>query len=103
MKKEHFLYAVSLLIGIVFTIGFIIGQQMLKRAVWTGFYYPDVARIDDQRTWILSPPLYSLEECRHWVNAVRREGDNYDYSCGQGCRFTTKYIGETMICKADAR
>lgn len=94
-NKQHFF------IGLALIVGFIAGILWLKRSIWTGFYYSDVNRIDDQRTWIISPPLYSLEECREWVNAVHREGDDYDYSCGQGCRFTTKYIGETMICRTD--
>lgn len=84
-------------------IGFFIGQKLLKRNIWTGFYYPDLDRIDDQRTWIISPPLYSLEECREWVNAVHKPEDNYDYSCGQGCRFTTELYGETVICRTDTQ
>ena len=78
------------------------GQYLLKRNIWTGIYYPDKERIEDQRTWIISPPLYSLEECRDWVNSLHREGDNYDYQCGQGCRFTTDY-GETTTCRTDSR
>lgn len=98
MKENKFLWV---LVAISFLVGLFIGQAMLKRNVWTGFYYSDIDRIDDQRTWIISPPLYSLGECRDWVDAVHKDGDNYDYSCGQGCRFTTKYIGETLICRTD--
>lgn len=83
-------------------VGYTIGQQLLKRNIWTGFYYPDKERIEDRRTWVISPPLYSLDECRKWVNAEHKVGDNYDYQCGQGCRFTTDY-GETMICRTDTR
>jgi len=91
-----------LIIGFVFAFGFMSGQYLLKRNIWTGIYYPDKERIEDQRTWIISPPLYSLEECRDWVNSLHREGDNYDYQCGQGCRFTTDY-GETTTCRTDSR
>lgn len=101
MKKEHYPYLFGFLIGIVFALGFVLGQQIVKRDVWTGFYYPDLDRIDDQRTWIISPPLYSLSECRDWVNVIHKEGDNYDYSCGQGCRFTKKIKGETILCHTD--
>lgn len=100
MKENKFLWV---LVAIAFLVGLFVGQGMLKRNVWTGIYYPDLDRIDDQRTWIVSPPLYSLDECRRWVNAVHKPGNNYDYSCGQGCRFTTDYIGETMICRTDTK
>lgn len=95
--KHHFF------IGTALVMGFILGMIWIKREVWTGFYYSNIDKIDDQRTWIVSPPLYSLNECRKWVNAIRRPEDNYDYSCGQGCRFTTDHIGETMICRTDTR
>lgn len=85
---------------IAFIAGIFLGQYFLKRNIWTGFYYPDLEKIDDERTWIISPPLYSLKECREWVNKVRKDGDNFDYSCGQGCRFTTRY-GGTHICRTD--
>lgn len=101
MKQEYYPYIVAFLIGVAFTLGFILGENLLKRNVWTGFYYTDIDRIDDQRTWIISPPLYSLNECRNWVKAIHKEGDNYDYSCGQGCKFTTKIEGETIICHTD--
>lgn len=97
-NKSHFF------IGFALILGFTLGVIWIKREVWTGFYYPNIDKIDDQRTWIISPPLYSLDECRKWANAVHKSGeDNYDYSCGQGCRFTTDYIGETMICRTDTR
>lgn len=102
MRKEYFPYLGGFLIGVVFTIGFVIGQQMLKRDIWTGIYYSDKEKIEDQRTWVISPPLYSLEECRKWINVVRKSGENYDYQCGQGCRFTTDY-GDKTICRTDAR
>ena len=78
---------VWLVIVVSLLAGFFIGQELFKRNVWTGIYYPDLDVIDDQRTWVVSPPLYSIEECREWVDVVHRSGDNYDYSCGQGCRF----------------
>lgn len=96
-KKLYFL------IGLALVVGFVLGVLWIKRSIWTGFYYSDIDRIDDQRTWIVSPPVYSVDECRNWVEAVHKEGDNYDYSCGQGCRFTTRLIGETMICRTDSR
>ena len=96
-NKYHFF------IGLALVAGFILGIIWIKREVWTGFYYSSIDKIDDQRTWIISPPLYSLDECKKWVNAIRKPGDNYDYSCGQGCRFTTDYIGETMICRTDTK
>lgn len=102
MNKEHIPYIAGFLIGAAFILGLVLGQQWLKRDIWTGFYYPDKEKIEDQRTWIVSPPLYSLEECRKWVNVVHKSGENYDYQCGQGCRFTTDY-GETMICRTDSR
>ena len=100
MKENKLLWV---LVAIAFLVGLFIGQGMLKRNVWTGTYYPDLDRIDDQRTWIVSPPLYSLNECQEWVKAVHKEGDNYDYTCGQGCRFTTELYGETMICRTDTK
>lgn len=95
----------KLIWGIVISsiLGFLLGKVFFKRNVWTGFYYSDIDRIDDQRTWAISPPLYSLNECQEWVKAVHKSGDNYDYSCGQGCRFTTELYGETMICRTDTR
>jgi hypothetical protein len=102
VKKEYYLYIFIFLITFLFTFGLIFGQYILKRDVWTGFYYPDKKTIKDYRTWIVSPPLYSLEECRRWVNVVRKTEENYDYQCGQGCRFTTKY-GETTTCRTDTR
>lgn len=92
-----------IVILIALLAGFFLGRYFFKKNIWTGFYYPDLDRIDDQRTWILSPPLYSLEECREWVKTIYKPGDNYDYSCGKGCRFTTEYIGETVICRTDVR
>ena len=83
-------------------LGFFFGQYYIKKNIWTGFYYPDKDKIEDQRTRVVSPPLYSLEECQKWVNTVRRSEDNYDYQCGKGCRFTTDY-GDTVICSTDAR
>lgn len=72
-----------------------------KRTQWTGFYYPNVDELDvgDRKTWSVSPPLKSLDECQRWVSAVSKPGDNSDYICSQGCHFTTEYIGETVICK----
>lgn len=90
-------------IGIFIIIGFGIGQFYFKNEVWTGFYYPDVSTIEDQRTWIISPPIYSLNECREWVNAVHKSGDDYDYNCSQGCRFVKDYGEETVICKNKIR
>ncbi len=87
---------------IALAVGFIAGQYWTKRHIWTGFYYPDKEKIGDQRTWIISPPLYSLDECRRWVNTIHKPEDDYDFQCGQGCRFSTDY-GETTICKTDAR
>lgn len=84
-------------------LGGLVTGLSFKSSVWTGFYYSDVDRIGDQATWVVSPPLYSLEECRRWVSAVLKQGDNYDYSCVKGCRFTTEYPGETIICKVDAK
>lgn len=92
-----------LIISISLLSGFFFGQYYVKRNIWTGFYYADKDKVEDQTTWIVNPPLYSLEECQRWVNAVRKPEDNYDYSCGQGCRFTTDYIGETIICRTDTR
>ncbi len=83
-------------------LGFFVGQYYFKRNVWTGFYYPDKDKVEDQRTWIVSPPLYSLGECQRWVKTVHKNGDNYDYQCGVGCRFTTEF-GDTVICRTDAR
>lgn len=94
--------ASPVLIVISLLLGFFFGRYYSKRNVWTGFYYPDKDKIEDKRTWVVSPPLYSLEECQRWMDAVRRSGDNYDYQCGKGCRFTTDY-GDTVICKTDAR
>lgn len=99
MKQNH----LWLIILVSLLLGFFIGQKLLKRNIRTGFYYSDLDKIDGQRTWIVSPPLYSLEEYREWVNAVRKSEDNYDYSCGQGCRFTTELYGETVICRTDTR
>ena len=73
------------------------------RDTWTGFYYPDLDKIDDQSTWRLSPPLKSLDECRAWVNSVKHGFGDDDYSCGRNCRFTTEYIGETVICETDSK
>lgn len=89
--------------SIAVVIGVFLGIYFSRNNVWTGFYYSDLDRIDDQRTWIISPPLYSLDECRDWVNTVRKDGDNYDYSCGQGCRFTKKIEGETILCNTDTK
>jgi len=91
----------ALLLGGV--IGLLVGFYLFKRNIWTGIYYPDLDKIVDQRTWIVSPPLYSLNECQKWVNAVHKTEDNYDYTCGQGCRFTNEMYGETMICRTDTR
>jgi hypothetical protein len=99
MQKTH----LTLIILTALVFGFFAGQFLLKREIWTGFYYPDLEKIDDQRTWIVSPPLYSLKECHGWVKAVYVKGDNYDYSCGQGCRFTKQYSGETVICKTNTK
>ena len=83
-------------------LGFFVGQYYFKKNVWTGFYYPDKDKIEDQRTWIVSTPMYSLNECQRRVNTVHKNGDNYDYQCGIGCRFTTEF-GDTVICKTDTR
>lgn len=100
MRKSTLLL---LIIIVAFCIGFLVGQYKTKRDIWTGFYYPDIENIDDQKTWIVSPPLYSLEECRNWVNSVRRSSDNSDYSCGKGCYFTQEYVGENVICRTDSK
>jgi hypothetical protein len=83
-------------------IGFFFGITYLKDNIWTGIYYPDIENMDDSKKWVLSPPLYSLDECRRWVDVIHESTDNSDYSCGRGCRFTTKY-GDTMICKEDSQ
>ncbi|MFH1766889.1 MAG: hypothetical protein ABH826_02230 [Patescibacteria group bacterium] len=85
---------------IIVGVSFYLGIYWRGRNQWTGFFYPDADQIEDQRTWILSPPLKSLEECRKWVKSIRTSDDiDSDYNCSQGCRFTTEYIGETVICK----
>src|SRR3989344_1016483 len=97
-------FLLFLLLIICSLISFWLGQYETRQDIWTGFYYPDIERIEDQRTWILSPPLYSLNECREWVSAIHRQNDrNYDYSCGRGCYFIKKYESETIICKADSK
>lgn len=90
------------LIVISLLLGFFFGQYFFRRNIWTGFYYSDKDKIEDQRTWIVSPPLYSLGECQRWVREVRKVGDNYDYQCGTGCRFISDF-GDTVICRTDAR
>jgi len=76
---------------------------MLKRNLWTGIYYPDLSKIEDQRTWVVSPPLYSLSECQEWVKTKHKQGENYDYSCSQGCKFVIKFSEESMICRSSAK
>jgi len=83
---------------VVIVLGMLSGLWWAKRIVWTGFYYSDIDRMEDQQTWTISPPLWSLKQCRDWVNAVHKEGDNYDYECGQGCRFTVE-LGGITICR----
>lgn len=99
MRKNFFWIGIF----VVFLVGLLTGIYLIKRNIWTGIYYPNLDKIEDQRTWVLSPPLYSLDKCREWVNIVHKAEDNYDYSCGQGCRFTTELYGETMICRIDTR
>ena len=72
---------------------------------WTGFYYPNLDKIQDQATWRLSPPLNSVDECRQWVNAVRHKRGNDDFSCGRNCRFTPEWVsvGETVICETKTK
>lgn len=76
-------------------IGILFGLWWAKRIVWTGFYYPNIDKMEE---WIVSPPLWSLEQCRNWVNVVHKDGDNYDYECGQGCRLTME-LGGITICR----
>jgi hypothetical protein len=102
MKKAIGLGASLFIIS--FVTGYFFGASKTKSDVWTGFYYPDVEKIEDRRTWVLSPPLHSLDECREWVSVIQRKADsNYDYSCGKGCYFTQQYEGETVICQSDSK
>lgn len=55
---------------------------------WTGFYYPDITKMNDESTWRIQPSLKSLEACRNWADDMA--GDNnkvWDYECGTGCRY----------------
>ncbi len=46
-----------ILVVISMLLGFFFGQYYIKRNIWTGFYYPDKDKIEDKRTWIVSPPV----------------------------------------------
>jgi len=83
---------ILLIFGIVFILsGCNVGNK------WTGFYYSDINKMDNENTWKVQPGLKSLEACREWVNSVRKQGDNYDYECGYDCKYN-KNVGLT-ICK----
>jgi len=96
MKWDKNIWTVVL---IALIIGYFIGQYKLKKDIWTGIYYSDLDTIEDQTTWRVSPPLYSLDECQKWINWIAKKNSNWDYSCSQGCKFTRDYLGETMICR----
>lgn len=84
---------------ILLVVGFYAGKYWQSNHIWTGIFYPDKEKIDDQTAWRISPPLRSLEECRQWVNSTYQLSDNYDYECGIGCRYDIKYKNETIICR----
>ncbi len=94
MKFENLYW----LIPLAFLIGLSLGEKNFKKNVWTGFYYPDMENISDRRTWYLSPPLYSLKECQDWVNSMYKAGDNFTYSCSQGCRVSDEFGPEMVRC-----
>lgn len=97
--KNKYLYW---LIPLTFLIGLSIGEKRrgenFKSDVWTGFYYPDKDNIVDRRTWYLSPPLYSFKECLDWVNSMYKDGDNFTYTCSQGCRASDEFGPEMVRC-----
>ncbi|HLL61243.1 MAG TPA: hypothetical protein VK338_05980 [Candidatus Nitrosocosmicus sp.] len=93
------LYTVVIFYICFLIIGFYLGQLNLKRNIWTGIYYPDINQIDNQYTWVVSPPLYSLEECRNWVKIVSK-GTQGDYNCSQKCRVIPDAIEKWwIVCK----
>lgn len=64
---------------------------------WTGFYYPDKDNIGDESTWVIQPGLSSLEACRNWIDGKAGSNSNFDYECGNKCRFDDSY--KMTICK----
>ena len=66
--------------------------------IWTGFYYPDINKLNDESTWKIQPGFESLEDCRAWVMDMAKDNKKqYDYECGYGCRYE-KGIGMN-VCK----
>ena len=65
---------------------------------WTGFYYPDINTMADEKTWVIQPGLESLDACREWVSDVSR-GNNkhFDYECGHTCRYESEI--KMTVCK----
>lgn len=90
------------LLVIGFFLGFFAGQFWIKRHTWVSVYYPNRDNLDYYQ---LSPPLYSLDECRKWVNSRIKGNTNYDYECGRYCRFELEYgeIVGPMICGETVR
>ena len=74
------------LISAVFLTVFVL-SSCSTRNEWTGFYYPNIDKINDKKTWKIQSGLESLEECREWVDNIYENGDNYDYECGYKCKY----------------
>lgn len=65
---------------------------------WTGFYYPDINTMADERTWVIQHGLKSLESCREWVNEVSTGNTrDFDYECGHACRYESGI--KMTVCK----
>ncbi len=54
---------------------------------WTGFYYSNINKMEDESTWVIQPGFETLDDCKEWVDDIYDSNDNYDYECGYGCRY----------------
>jgi hypothetical protein len=67
------------------------------KKIWTGYYYSNIEKMNDESTWQVKTGLRSLEDCREWIGGIPKYNNNYDYECGYGCRYE-KDIREN-VCK----
>jgi hypothetical protein len=62
-------------------------NELFTDRPWLGLYYEDAASSTADEKYFIS-----LEECREWAKGEaewdKKEGDEWDYSCGYKCEFT---------------
>jgi hypothetical protein len=90
--KKHFI--------LIFTLILLSGclSNRSNNHDWTGFYYPNKNKIDDESTWVIQPGFKTLKDCQEWVLfEISGNNTNFDYECGYKCRYDNSY--KMTICE----